>query len=98
MTGIQGNLSTMSVSDLLQFLAVGRKTGRLKFDRAKIVKEDYLESGLIICSTSNDPKEDLGQILIHYGKLDEPQLQAALQKKREGGGRFGVVLLSSRFL
>jgi hypothetical protein len=98
MTGIQGNLSTMSVSDLLQFLAVGRKTGRLKFDRAKIVKEIYLESGLIIGATSNDPKEYLGQLLIHYGKLDEPQLRSALQKQREGGGRLGEILVSNGVL
>jgi hypothetical protein len=98
MTGIQGNLATMSVSDLLQFLAVGRKSGRLKFDRAKIVKEVYLESGLIIGATSNDPKEYLGQLLIHYGKLDEPQLRAALQKQREGGGRLGEILVSNGML
>ena len=28
--GIRGTLNTMSVSDLLQFLASGRKTGTLK--------------------------------------------------------------------
>ena len=98
MTGIQGNLATMSVSDLLQFLAVGRKTGKLKFDRAKIVKEVYLEGGLIIGATSNDPKEYLGQLLIHYGKLDEPQLRAALQRQREGGGRLGEILVSTGVL
>jgi hypothetical protein len=98
MTGIQGNLATMSVSDLLQFLAVGRKTGKLRFDRAKIVKEVYLESGLIIGATSNDPKEYLGQLLIHYGKLDEPQLRAALQRQREGGGRLGEILVKTGVL
>ncbi|MGH9928127.1 MAG: DUF4388 domain-containing protein [Pyrinomonadaceae bacterium] len=98
MKGIQGNLSTMSVSDLLQFLAVSRKTGRLRFDRAKIVKEVYLENGLIIGSTSNDPKEYLGQLLIHYGKLDEPKLRAALQVQREAGGRLGEILVSTGVL
>src|SRR6185295_6103493 len=98
MTGIQGNLSTMSVSDLLQFLAVGRKTGRLKFERAKIVKEVFLENGLIIGATSNDPKEYLGQLLIHYGKIDEQQLRAALQVQRENGGRLGEILVSTGVL
>ncbi len=98
MKGIQGNLSTMSVSDLLQFLAVSRKTGKLRFDRAKIVKEVYLENGLIIGSTSSDPKEYLGQLLIHYGKLDEPKLRAALQVQREAGGRLGEILVSTGVL
>ena len=98
MKGIQGNLATMSVSDLLQFLAVGRKSGKLRFDRAKIVKEVYLEGGLIIGATSNDPKEYLGQLLIHYGKLDEQKLRAALQVQRESGGRLGEILVATGVL
>jgi hypothetical protein len=96
--GIQGNLSTMSVSDLLQFLAVSRKSGRLRFDRAKIVKEVFLENGIIIGATSNDPKEYLGQLLIHYGKLDEEQLRSALQTQREEGGRLGEILVTTGVL
>jgi hypothetical protein len=96
--GISGNLSTMNVADLLQFLAAGGKTGRLKFDRAKIVKEIYFENGLIVGSNSNDPKEYLGQLLIHYGKLDEPQLKAALEVQRQSGGRLGEILVSTNVL
>ncbi|MGH9904986.1 MAG: DUF4388 domain-containing protein, partial [Pyrinomonadaceae bacterium] len=44
---IHGNLATMSVSDLLQFLAVGRKTGTLKFSHGKVVKGIYFENGFI---------------------------------------------------
>jgi len=58
--GIHGTLNTMSVSDLLQFLAAGRKTGMLKFGRGDIIKEIYLEGGLIVGSFSNDPREYLG--------------------------------------
>jgi predicted NAD-dependent protein-ADP-ribosyltransferase YbiA (DUF1768 family) len=98
MKGIQGNLSTMNVSDLLQFLAVGRKTGMLRFDRGKIVKQIYFEKGIIVGSNSNDPRDYLGQLLIHYGKLDEPQLKAALQIQRESGGRLGEILVSTGVL
>jgi Domain of unknown function (DUF4388) len=91
--GIQGKLSTMNVSDLLQFLAAGKKTGMLKFDRAQIVKQIYFENGLIIGSDSNDPKEYLGQLLIHYGKLDESQLQAAMKIQRSRGGKLGEILV-----
>ena len=96
--GIQGNLSTMNVSDLLQFLAAGRKTGMLKFDRAKIVKQVYFDKGLIVGSNSNDPRDYLGQLLIHYGKLDESQLKAALQTQRKSGGRLGEILVSTKVL
>ena len=96
--GISGNLSTMNVADLLQFLAAGGKTGRLKFDRGKIVKEIYFENGIIVGSNSNDPKEYLGQLLIHYGKLDESQLKAALEIQRQSGGRLGEILVSTKVL
>lgn len=96
--GIQGNLATMNVADLLQFLATSRKSGKLRFDRAKIVKEVYLADGMIIAATSNDPNEYLGQLLIHYGKLNESQLRAALQVQREAGGRLGEILVATGVL
>ncbi len=80
---IQGSLSTMSVSDLLQFLAVSRKTGLLKFSHQKVLKGIYVENGIIVGSSTNDPQEYLGQVLIHYGKLDEEQLQAAMEIQRK---------------
>jgi len=96
--GIHGTLTTMSVSDLLQFLATGRKTGTLKFGRGKVVKEIYFQKGLIVGSNTNDPKEYLGQVLIHYGKLDETQLQAAMETQRSSGGKLGQILIARRLL
>jgi hypothetical protein len=88
----------MSVSDLLQFLAVGRKTGTLKLGRGGIVKQIYLEDGLIVGSTSNDPRELLGQVLLHYGKIEEAQLQTAMEIQRQFGGKLGVILSSRGFV
>lgn len=88
----------MHVADLLQFMAAGRKTGKLKLERGKIVKEIYFEKGLIIGSNTNDPKEYLGQLLIHYGKLDESQLREAMQIQRDDGGRLGEILVATKVL
>ena len=96
--GIRGTLNTMSVSDLLQFLASGRKTGTLKLGRGSIVKHIYLENGVIVGSSSNDPKEYLGQVLLHYGKIDEAQLQNAMEIQRQSGGKLGVILASRGFV
>jgi hypothetical protein len=90
--GIRGTLNTMSVSDLLQFLAAGRKTGTLKLGLGSIIKHIYLEDGLIVGSISNDPKEYLGQVLLHYGKIEEAQLQTAMEIQRESGGKLGTIL------
>jgi hypothetical protein len=95
---IQGNLRTMSVPDLLQFLAAGRKTGTLKIARGSIVKEIYLDEGVIVGSRSNDPKELLGQVLLHYGKIREDQLQEGMDIQRQSGGKLGVILSSHGFV
>jgi len=81
--GIAGNLATMSVVDLLQFLETGQKSGVLRVSRESITKEIFLEKGFIIGSTSTDPKEYFGQFLLHYGKIDEPQLRLALESQRQ---------------
>lgn len=96
--GIRGTLNTMSVSDLLQFLATGRKTGTLKIGRGSITKQIFLEDGVIVGSNSNDPREYLGQVLLHYGKIDESQLQAAMEIQRQSGGKVGVILASRGFV
>jgi len=95
---IHGTLKTMNVADLLQFLAAGRKTGTLKIGRGNIVKEIYLEGGLIVGSSSNDPKELLGQVMLHYGKIDETQLQTAMEIHRQSGSRLGTVLSDRGFV
>lgn len=83
----------MSLTDLLQFLAAGRKSGTLKFDRGDISKQVYFENGLIVGSKSNDPREYLGQVLLHYGKVDESQLQAAREMQRTTGLKLGEILV-----
>jgi Domain of unknown function (DUF4388) len=80
--GITGNLATMSIADLLQFLETGQKSGALRVIRENVTKEIFFEEGCIIGSKSTDPKEYFGQFLLHYGKIDEPQLRQALVNQR----------------
>ena len=88
----------MSLVDLLQFLAAGRKSGTLKFDRGKITKQVYFKNGLIVGSKSNDPREYLGQVLLHYGKVDDAQLKTAREAQRSSGAKLGEVLVQQGFL
>src|SRR5215510_3124760 len=95
---IQGTLQTMSLVDLLQFLAAGRKSGTLKFDQGKITKQIYFKGGMIAGSKSNDPREYLGQLLLHYGKVDDNQLKTAREVQRTSGAKLGEVLVEQGFL
>src|SRR5215204_5956448 len=94
----KGTLKTMSLTDLLQFLAAGRKSGTLKFDQGKITKQIYFKNGMIVGSKSNDPREYLGQLLLHYGKVDDSQLKIARELQRTSGGKLGEVLVQQGFL
>lgn len=95
---ITGTLKTMSIPDLLQFLAAGRKSGTLKFDQGKITKQVYFQNGKIVGSKSNDPREYLGQVLLYYGKVDEIQLKIARELQRTSGAKLGEVLVEQGFL
>jgi len=88
----------MSLTDLLQFLAAARKSGTLKFDQGKITKQVYFKNGMIVGSKSNDPREYLGQVLLHYGKVDEIQLKVAREIQRTTGAKLGEVLVEQGFL
>lgn len=88
----------MSLTDLLQFLAAGRKSGTLKFDHGKITKQVYFKNGMIVGSKSNDPREYLGQVLLHYGKVDDTQLKAAREAQRTSGAKLGEVLVQQGYL
>ena len=80
---IVGSLATMNVADLLQFLEVGQKSGILRVRHEKITKMIFFEKGIIVGSSSNDPKEYFGQFLLHYGKIDETGLKAGMEKHRQ---------------
>src|SRR5215207_3854381 len=95
---IQGTLKTMSLTDLLQFVAAARKSGTLKFDHGKITKQVYFKNGMIVGSKSNDPREYLGQVLLHYGKVDDNQLKAAREVQRTSGAKLGEVLVQQGYL
>src|SRR5215218_7648079 len=88
----------MSLTDLLQFLAAARKSGTLKFDQGKITKQIYFKNGMIVGTKSNDPREYLGQVLLHYGKVDEIQLKVAREVQRTTGAKLGEVLVEQGFL
>jgi hypothetical protein len=49
---------------------------------------------LIVGSNSNDPKERLGQALLHYGKISESDLRIGLDIQRHSGGTLGTILSS----
>lgn len=93
--GLQGNLATMMLPDVLQWLSQNRKTGILHLrNRAGISKRIYFEAGAIVSTASSDPREYLGQFLISRGHITEEQLNKAMETQLQTGIKLGKVLVT----
>jgi len=65
-----GVLGEISITDLLSFFNMFRKTGVLSFSLVGGSKDLFFQQGEIVFATSDFPEEDLGEILCALGKLD----------------------------
>jgi hypothetical protein len=95
---LRGDLRTMPLPDVLQWIAAGRKTGTLHVERRSIQKRIILREGNIFSSWSNDPRESLGQFLIRLRLLSEEQLVKALLAQEEKGRLLGSLLVAEGVL
>jgi TonB family protein len=91
---ITGNLRTLELSELLQWLAQGKKTGTLVLEQHDLEKRIYFQDGRIISSSSNDPEEYLGTFLIERGYIDEPTLEHAMKLQDATQILLGKVLVT----
>lgn len=92
-SGLAGNLSTMPLSDLLQWLGQGRKTGTLILQRHSLMKRLFFRGGDIVSCASNDPREFLGQIMVSQQQISESQLKEAFDVQGKTRVMLGRVLV-----
>jgi hypothetical protein len=89
---IAGNLKTMELSELLQWLSMSKKTGTLVVDDGRIQKQIFFQSGRIISSASTDPREHLGSFLISHGFISEQELTEAMRMQESNKMMLGKIL------
>ena len=92
---LAGNLRTMSLPDILQWIALGRKTGTLHLERRTVRKRLAFKDGTIFSSWSNDPRESLGQFLVSQRFITEEHLFRALLAQEKEGRLVGSILVDS---
>jgi len=95
---LRGDLRTMALPDVLQWIAIGHKTGTLHVERRSVQKRIILREGNIFSSWSNDPRESLGQFLIRLRLVTEEQLFRALLAQEEKGRLLGSILVADGVL
>jgi len=91
--GISGNLKTMELAELLQWLASAQKTGTLAVDSGRVRKSIIFRAGRIISTASTDPQEHLGAILVSHGLITDAELADAIAAQRENGQLIGRTLV-----
>lgn len=92
MRGLMGSFAIMPLPDLVEYLARRRITGSVTCERGSIRKTVQLEDGAAVATTSNDPREHLGQLLLNYGHVTEEQLAKAFETQQATKVRLGKVL------
>jgi hypothetical protein len=92
--GLTGNLRTMDLPEILQWISAGRKTGTLNLERKSVQKRIVFKEGNIFSSTSTDPRESLGQFLLREHLLSEEQLFKTLLRQEQEGRMLGSILVS----
>ncbi len=89
---LSGNLKTMDLAELLQWVTLGRKTGSLTFVRNKTKNSIFFKDDRIISSKSNEPNRQLGHYLLFQGKINELQLKRALEIQMQTRTVLGKIL------
>ncbi len=91
--GISGNLKTMVLAELLQWLSMGSKTGTLVIENEGIEKKIFFSDGAILSSASNDPAEYLGSFLSSHCFLSSEVVEQALARQKAEKRLLGQILV-----
>lgn len=91
---ITGNLKTMQLADLLQWLSQGNKNGTLVIDSGNTEKKVYFRNGRVVSSASTDPSEHLGHFLVSHGLINEEELSKAIEMQERTGMLLGKILVT----
>jgi hypothetical protein len=92
---VHGNLATMSLTEILQWLGNAGKTGTLSIERNKVVKRILVREGRVIACASQEPADMLGHFLVSRGKISEETLRKALGLQETQRIHLGRILVAT---
>jgi hypothetical protein len=95
---LSGDLATMGLEDIFQWLAVGKKTGVLELKGPLHTKRVAFHEGRITSIWSSDPREYLGQYLLAFNRITEEQLREALATQEDEQQLLGRILINRQLV
>ena len=93
---IQGSIAEAGLPDVVQLLALGRKTGCLSMTDGATHGEIYLDGGRVSYATVANRLDRLGEVLVKSGRLTQDQLKEATEAQARGSKQqLGKILVDS---
>jgi hypothetical protein len=98
--GLQGNLETFSLPEILQLIAVQQKSGVLKLTSGDDVAVIFFEAGRIVSTRDRrrNAKDPLKPFLVKTGRLTETQLKQIETIELESRRELTDILLTGNYL
>jgi len=93
---ITGELKSMPITDLFQWIEMNQKTGVLVLAQKKIEKCFCFKEGRIIFVSSKKEGERLGEFLAENGSIDEEKMKEALYRSKDLGVPFTQYLMEHK--
>jgi len=91
---IEGALQDVSLADICQLLAMGKKTGCLSITDRSNFGYVYFEDGRVIYASVLNRRDRLGELLVRNHVITRKDLSAAMDaQSREKGKRLGEILV-----
>src|SRR5581483_7607683 len=96
---IKGSLREASLPDVLQLLAMGKKTGCLSVSHRNNFGYIYFDRGRIAYASIVNRRDRLGDLLIKAGLITRAQLEAAITAQAvDPARRLGEILVSRGYV
>jgi hypothetical protein len=93
-----GDLRTFDIFDLLGWVHGRRRSGTLVTARLSTKKQLAFRDGALQWSSSNDPRETIGQALVRERLITEESLFTALLRQETDSRRLGEILIGEGLL
>ncbi len=98
--GIQGNLSSFRIVEVMQLLGLQRQTGRLALSRNGEAADIYFRDGSVVCATSacNGGKLDVAGLLKKTCRLEDENIQHVLRTAEATGQPIDNILAQEKMI
>ena len=98
--GIQGNLASFRIAEVMQLLGLQRQTGRLALSRNGEGADIYFRDGAVVCATSacNGGRLDVAGLLKKTCRLEEDSIQHVLRIAEMTGQPIDSILAQERMV